>query len=63
MFLRIVRGEPDPGELAALTAVLFELLAAAPPEGGRGTRAVASWHRPERSGGFRGPRTWQDGTR
>ena len=60
-FLRVVRGEPSPEELAALTAVLLAR-GAAPGAGtddlARRHQAVARWRRPDRTPGFDGPRTW-----
>ncbi|GAA0954581.1 MULTISPECIES: acyl-CoA carboxylase subunit epsilon [Streptomyces violaceusniger group] len=59
VFLRIEKGRPDAMELAALTAALFQRLAAQPAEPDR-PRPRAGWRRPERSPGFQGPRSWQD---
>jgi hypothetical protein len=60
--IRVVRGEPDAIELAALTAVVLARAAAC--EGAYGGTAGAGpapvgWHRGERTGVFLGPRTWR----
>ncbi|MFD7441333.1 acyl-CoA carboxylase subunit epsilon [Streptomyces sp. NPDC059909] len=60
--VRVERGNPDPEELAALTAVLLTRAAAVgaePDDVSRRERAMTHWRRPERARGFRGPRTWQ----
>jgi hypothetical protein len=60
--IRVEKGNLDPVELAALTAVLLVRAAAAgadPDDLSRRERAVARWRMPERAGGFQGPRTWQ----
>nr|WP_203633653.1 acyl-CoA carboxylase subunit epsilon [Streptomyces sp. SID10815] len=60
--IRVVRGEPDAVELAALTAVVLARAAAVEAEHA-GTaparRTPAGWCRPERVRGFPGPRTWR----
>jgi hypothetical protein len=61
--LRVVKGNPSTEELAALTVALL-VLAAPPGDAAGGEQpAVARWHRPERVGGFEGPRTWQSARR
>ncbi|MEU6731726.1 acyl-CoA carboxylase epsilon subunit [Streptomyces physcomitrii] len=58
--LRVVRGNPAPEELAALSALLFARLSAPEAEAaGPLGRAVAGWRRPERGSMFDGPRTWR----
>ncbi|NGO68940.1 acyl-CoA carboxylase subunit epsilon [Streptomyces boncukensis] len=59
---RVLRGQPDAAELAALTAVLLVRAAAEgadPDDLSRRHRAAARWARPERERGFEGPRTWR----
>ncbi|MDT9687564.1 acyl-CoA carboxylase subunit epsilon [Streptomyces sp. P9(2023)] len=58
--LRIEKGDPDPAELAAVTTALLTRLTAVAPRAEGQDRPRAAWRRPERSPGFRGPRTWQD---
>ncbi|EWC62987.1 hypothetical protein UO65_1697 [Actinokineospora spheciospongiae] len=58
--LRVVRGHPDPEELAALTAVLVAAAAATTPEPPPPAPAPR-WARPDRATGFRGPRSWRTG--
>lgn len=61
--LRVAKGSPSTEELAALTVALL-VLAAAPGDAAGGERpATARWRRPERVGGFEGPRTWQSAPR
>ncbi|MEU6918099.1 acyl-CoA carboxylase subunit epsilon [Streptomyces olindensis] len=62
VLLRIEKGDPDAHEVAAVTAALLQRLTARPAEPDPPCRARAGWRRPERSPGFRGPRTWQDTT-
>ncbi|GAA2503462.1 hypothetical protein GCM10010406_45050 [Streptomyces thermolineatus] len=60
--IRVERGFPDPDELAALAAALFARAAAPANSTGTekgGVRAVARWHRLERSPGHRTPRSWR----
>lgn len=58
--LRVEKGQADPEELAAITAVLMARAAARDeaPETGRG-RSTAGWRRLERTPGFRAPHSWQ----
>ncbi len=62
VLLRVEKGAPDPVELGALAAVLFRRLSAIGPDV-RSAPVSALWRRPERSTGFVGPRSWQDGPR
>ncbi|MBW4718302.1 acyl-CoA carboxylase subunit epsilon [Saccharothrix obliqua] len=59
LLVRVVKGEPDLVELAALAAVLRRHVAEEPPPAGPGRRS-ARWRRPERAGGFAGARSWRD---
>jgi hypothetical protein len=62
-FFRVRKGQPDAGELAALTAVLLALartvpmvhdeLAPSPPT------VAARWRRPDRSRGFSPAHSWR----
>ncbi|GGU17048.1 acyl-CoA carboxylase subunit epsilon [Streptomyces lateritius] len=64
--IRVVKGSPTPGELAALTAVLMSRAAAAcvePDDTARRQQAVALWRRPDRVAGFDGPRSWRSAVR
>ncbi|MEU9419378.1 acyl-CoA carboxylase epsilon subunit [Streptomyces sp. NPDC051000] len=64
--LRIVRGNPSPEELAALTAILLARAAGAgaePDDLARRQQVVALWRRPDRVSGFDGPRTWRSPAR
>ncbi|MFF3429876.1 acyl-CoA carboxylase epsilon subunit [Streptomyces sp. NPDC002602] len=64
--LRIVRGNPSPEELAALTAILLARAAGAgvePDDVARRQQVVALWRRPDRVAGFDGPRTWRSPAR
>ncbi|MBT2509574.1 acyl-CoA carboxylase subunit epsilon [Streptomyces sp. ISL-98] len=58
--LRVEKGNAEPEELAAITAVL--MARAASRSGGdtphRG-RSTAGWRRLERTPGFRAPHSWQ----
>ncbi|MFE7174695.1 acyl-CoA carboxylase subunit epsilon [Streptomyces sp. NPDC057616] len=60
-FLHIAKGQAEPEELAAITAVLLARAAAqrrtVPAHHGR---SKAGWRRLERTPGFRSPRSWQD---
>ncbi|MEH0424357.1 acyl-CoA carboxylase subunit epsilon [Streptomyces sp. B21-083] len=61
--VRVTRGRVTPEEMAALVTVLFARPdAATPPGTGRHHRA-ATWRRPERAPGHRGPRSWRGETR
>ncbi|MFG2980925.1 acyl-CoA carboxylase subunit epsilon [Streptomyces sp. NPDC048258] len=60
MLLRVEKGNAEPEELAAITAILLARAAAAPedtavPAG----RSQAGWRRLERTPGFRAPHSWQ----
>ncbi|MCX4783743.1 acyl-CoA carboxylase subunit epsilon [Streptomyces sp. NBC_01264] len=59
--VRVEKGSASPEEVAALTAVLLARAAAPGPaaEPVHPRRPAAGWRRPERVGGFDGPRTWQ----
>ncbi|MFD5144256.1 acyl-CoA carboxylase subunit epsilon [Streptomyces sp. NPDC058401] len=58
--VRVEKGSASPEEVAALTAVLLARAAEpAPGDHGPLRRTAARWRRPERGGGFDGPRTWQ----
>ncbi|MGW7361824.1 acyl-CoA carboxylase subunit epsilon [Streptomyces sp. NPDC054802] len=58
--LRVEKGQADPEELAAITAVLMARAAAQPDTAPahRG-RTTAGWRRLERARGFRAPHSWQ----
>lgn len=58
---RIVRGQPNAADLAALTAVLLSRIAAAEPYGDdcAGPSRTAGWRRPERAAPHRDPRGWR----
>jgi len=53
-FLRVVRGDPDPDELAALAVAL--LTGPGPVAAEQARRAA--WSRPDRTAGFAGARSW-----
>ncbi|MCJ1679839.1 acyl-CoA carboxylase subunit epsilon [Streptomyces sp. APSN-46.1] len=58
--LKVEKGNAEPEELAAITAILLARAAAAPtaaPVHRIGTQA--GWRRLERSPGFRAPHSWQ----
>ncbi|NXY93674.1 acyl-CoA carboxylase subunit epsilon [Streptomyces sp. BR123] len=58
--LRVEKGNAEPEELAAITAILLARAAAAPearPTHRIGTQA--GWRRLERARGFRAPHSWQ----
>ncbi len=59
--IRVEKGDADPEELAALTAVLLARSAGsgAPATGYVRPRSIAGWRRLERSPGFRAPHSWQ----
>ncbi|MFF1410614.1 acyl-CoA carboxylase subunit epsilon [Streptomyces sp. NPDC058289] len=59
--VRVEKGSASPEEVAALTAVLLARAAEPDPGADHGPlrRPAARWRRPERGGGFDGPRTWQ----
>ncbi|MEV6400241.1 acyl-CoA carboxylase subunit epsilon [Streptomyces sp. NPDC051907] len=58
--LRVEKGQADPEELAAITAVLMARAASQPegPTTHRG-RSTAGWRRLERQSGFRPSHSWQ----
>ncbi|WP_406302879.1 acyl-CoA carboxylase subunit epsilon [Streptomyces sp. NBC_00885] len=58
--LRVEKGQADPEELAAITAVLLARAAAQPeaPAAHRG-RSTAGWRRLERQRGFQPSHSWQ----
>ncbi|MFZ3500591.1 acyl-CoA carboxylase subunit epsilon [Streptomyces sp. NBC_01298] len=58
--LKVEKGNAEPEELAAITAILLARAAATPeyaPAAAVGSQA--GWRRLERTPGFRGPRSWQ----
>ncbi|MET9324948.1 acyl-CoA carboxylase subunit epsilon [Streptomyces sp. NPDC003038] len=58
--LRVEKGNAEPEELAAITAILLARAAAAPeaaPTHRMGSQA--RWRRLERTPGFRAPHSWQ----
>ncbi|QGV78313.1 acyl-CoA carboxylase epsilon subunit [Streptomyces ficellus] len=58
--LRVEKGNADPEELAALTAILLARASAGPAAGpARRVRSTAGWRRLERQSGFRAPHSWQ----
>ncbi|MER5485274.1 acyl-CoA carboxylase subunit epsilon [Streptomyces sp. NPDC002812] len=60
--LKVEKGNAEPEELAAITAILLARAAAAPEDTATATAAASSqagWRRLERTPGFRGPRSWQ----
>jgi hypothetical protein len=59
--VRVEKGNADPEEVAALTAILLARAAAdrGHGEGPRPARSVAGWRRLERARGFRAPHSWQ----
>ncbi|OKK20451.1 hypothetical protein AMK16_08140 [Streptomyces sp. CB00455] len=58
--LRVEKGNAEPEELAAITAILLARAAATPGDApARGTRSQAGWRRLERTPGFRAPHSWQ----
>ncbi|RII09509.1 hypothetical protein DSC45_29860 [Streptomyces sp. YIM 130001] len=60
-FLRVEKGNAEPEELAAITAILMARAAAQPQEAPahRRGRSRAGWRRLERTPGFRAPHSWQ----
>ncbi|MFF9011373.1 acyl-CoA carboxylase subunit epsilon [Streptomyces sp. NPDC014870] len=56
--LRVEKGNADPEELAAITAVLLAR-AAAGEKIPAAHRSTAGWRRLERTPGFRAPHSWQ----
>ncbi|MFE0705392.1 acyl-CoA carboxylase subunit epsilon [Streptomyces sp. NPDC058872] len=57
--LRVEKGQADPEELAAITAVLLARAAAQPAEPAPHGRSTAGWRRLERQSGFRAPHSWR----
>ncbi|MFJ5531283.1 acyl-CoA carboxylase epsilon subunit [Streptomyces sp. NPDC093261] len=59
--LRIERGNADPEELAAVTALLLARAAARPISGPPGPppTAAAAWRRPDRERAYRPPHSWK----
>ncbi|WP_329378888.1 acyl-CoA carboxylase subunit epsilon [Streptomyces sp. NBC_01351] len=59
MMLRVEKGNAEPEELAAITAILLARAAATPEETVTTPRSQAGWRRLERTPGFRAPHSWQ----
>ncbi|MFJ3925910.1 acyl-CoA carboxylase subunit epsilon [Streptomyces sp. NPDC090022] len=60
MLLRVEKGNAEPEELAAITAILLARAASTPEvPAARGARSTAGWRRLERTPGFRAPHSWQ----
>ncbi|MEU9106500.1 acyl-CoA carboxylase subunit epsilon [Streptomyces xanthophaeus] len=57
--LRVEKGNAEPEELAAITAILLARAAATPETAVRTPRSQAGWRRLERTPGFRAPHSWQ----
>ncbi|MER5966260.1 acyl-CoA carboxylase subunit epsilon [Streptomyces sp. NPDC002057] len=60
--LRVEKGNADPEELAAITAVLLARAASRSdedPAAGHHGRTPAGWRRLEREHGFRAPHSWR----
>ncbi|MFJ7593487.1 acyl-CoA carboxylase subunit epsilon [Streptomyces sp. NPDC097617] len=57
--LRVEKGNAEPEELAAITAILLARAAATPEEISVGVPRQAGWRRLERTPGFRAPHSWQ----
>ncbi|MCQ4084936.1 acyl-CoA carboxylase subunit epsilon [Streptomyces sp. RB6PN25] len=59
--VRVERGNADPEELAAITAILLARAAAAgrPATSYTQPRSIAGWRRLERESGFRAPHSWR----
>ncbi|WP_151771082.1 acyl-CoA carboxylase epsilon subunit [Streptomyces abyssomicinicus] len=59
--IRVEKGQAEPEELAALTAILLARASSGPaPEAWRGGGSVrAAWRRLEREPGFRAPHSWR----
>uniref|UniRef100_A0AAU2JWS5 Acyl-CoA carboxylase subunit epsilon n=1 Tax=Streptomyces sp. NBC_00049 TaxID=2903617 RepID=A0AAU2JWS5_9ACTN len=58
--LRVEKGNAEPEELAAITAILLARAAATPEDSSVGApRSQAGWRRLERTPGFRAPHSWQ----
>ncbi|MGW6705598.1 acyl-CoA carboxylase subunit epsilon [Streptomyces sp. NPDC054956] len=57
--LKVEKGNAEPEELAAITAILLARAAAAPEAATSASRSQAGWRRLERTPGFRAPHSWQ----
>ncbi|MFD8985901.1 acyl-CoA carboxylase subunit epsilon [Streptomyces sp. NBC_00809] len=57
--LKVEKGNAEPEELAAITAILLARAAATPEEAVTTRRSQAGWRRLERSRGFQAPHSWQ----
>ncbi|MFD9301224.1 acyl-CoA carboxylase subunit epsilon [Streptomyces sp. NPDC060048] len=57
--LRVEKGNAEPEELAAITAILLARAASAPEDTTAAVRSQAGWRRLERTPGFRAPHSWQ----
>ncbi|WP_326587837.1 acyl-CoA carboxylase subunit epsilon [Streptomyces sp. NBC_01294] len=57
--LRVEKGNAEPEELAAITAILLARAAATPDAATVRTPRQAGWRRLERTPGFRAPHSWQ----
>ncbi|WP_261564689.1 acyl-CoA carboxylase epsilon subunit [Frankia gtarii] len=62
--IQLRKGRPDALESAALVAVIVAVARRRREAAGSPALAPATtrWHRPERSPGFHGPRTWRNPT-
>ncbi|WP_327412628.1 acyl-CoA carboxylase subunit epsilon [Streptomyces sp. NBC_01233] len=57
--LKIEKGNVEPEELAAITAILLARAAATPEETAVPAPRQAGWRRLERTPGFRAPHSWR----
>ncbi|WP_405588369.1 acyl-CoA carboxylase subunit epsilon [Streptomyces sp. NBC_01190] len=58
--VRVEKGDAEPEEVAALTAILLARAAAGEPVTESGADStVAGWRRLDRTPGFRAPHSWQ----
>ncbi|MFF5448433.1 acyl-CoA carboxylase subunit epsilon [Streptomyces sp. NPDC012888] len=57
--LRVEKGNAEPEELAAITAILLARAASTPRIPAARRRSTAGWRRLERTPGFRAPHSWQ----
>lgn len=57
--LRVEKGNAEPEELAAITAILLARAAAPEDTTAVTGRSQAGWRRLERTPGFRAPHSWQ----
>ncbi|MCX5375643.1 acyl-CoA carboxylase subunit epsilon [Streptomyces sp. NBC_00091] len=57
--LKVEKGNAEPEELAAITAILLARAAATPDEAAATRPAAAGWRRLERSRGFQAPHSWR----